>query len=194
MITKGISELKNNIIKTIEEKNRPFIQEFNDAQNKYEGIKKKKSDYTNRLELLKLEIKQPFKDLEDIDETIKNRRCIEKEIEECEEILKNIEQFLTDSQEKMRIVAEKFSGIILSVFREFQDDEQKRINSLLDSVKLITENFNKVLREVPGHFLGNSLHEFSLYQGIITIGRQFDFSRAPDNGSSMDMARHLLQR
>lgn len=186
--------LKDKIIEAIKRKAGPFIKEFNDTQNKYADIKKKKLDYTNRLEFLRLEIQKPFKTLDNLEESIKNRRSNEQEIEECEIILKSVEQFLTDSQEETRLAAEKLSGIILSVFREYQDDEQKRINELLDSLKLITENFNEVLQEVPGHFLGNSLHEFSLHNHIISIGRQFDFSHAPDNGSSRAIGGYIFNQ
>jgi len=184
---------KDNINAAIKKEIGPLMQELNDKQNRYEGLKKKKLDTTASKEVLRLEIKKPFDNLDDVDLIIKNRRCSEKEIEEIDEILITIDTFLTAAKDETRVIAEKISGIILSVFVQLHSQEQMKINSLLDSVNLITEEFNKVTCEVPILFLGNSLHEFSLDETIRALNRQFDFSRAPDNGSGSSIVGGLMR-
>jgi len=184
-------EKKDEMIKAIEEQAGKSIQKFNDAKKRSEDLKSKKAENIERLESLKSEIKQPFEN-ENIEAAVKNRRHLQAQIEESEDIIKNIETFLLDSQEKLQFAGNNLSGFLLSVVNSSHTNHQKKMDQLFDTINLMHEDFSKAIIDALSHFLGADIHNY-ISSEQFKIWRQIDFSHAPkDNSQSLAVSGLLL--
>lgn len=180
-MTKQIENLREKIIKAVSEKCGPALNEYREALSIFKHLETKREVLMDEINNLKNDFAKSFDfaTIAEAESAIEARNGIQQKIGQKEKLLEQFDvNFIPAAKQKVDAAAFGITGNLLGITHALQNEEQEKINTLLDAAVEIMTNFHQDCSEAAHILLENRDREY-LSLNTKTEWRMFNISRLP---------------